>query len=129
MMKVGKAGIVLWMLLLSRGSIGQDKSVTISGSVKDQASKAALPYVNVVLKTETDSAFVTGTLTHEDGRFTLSKISPGNYIVEFSFVGYRTEKIPLYVGILSDFLDMTTIELVEDTHLLNDIVITATQML
>ena len=35
---------------------GQNKGVTVSGSVKDKAGKTALSYVNVLLKTEKDSA-------------------------------------------------------------------------
>ena len=40
------------------------------GNCKDKNDKSALPYVNVVLKTEKDSVLVTGTVTDEEGRFT-----------------------------------------------------------
>jgi uncharacterized protein YpmB len=48
--------------------------VTISGIITDKNSKTTLPYVNVVLKTEKESAFISGTVTNESGRFSLSKI-------------------------------------------------------
>lgn len=73
-------------------SFGQNKGVTISGLIKGKADKSALSYVNVVLKTEKDSAFVTGTVTNEEGRFTLSNINPNNYYFEISFIGYATKK-------------------------------------
>jgi hypothetical protein len=37
------------------------------------------------LKTEKDSSFVSGTVTNEEGRFTLSKIKSGNYYLEVSY--------------------------------------------
>jgi hypothetical protein len=53
-------------------------NITVSGIVKDKNSKVGLPFVNIVLKTEKDSTFVSGTVTNEEGRFTLSKIKSGN---------------------------------------------------
>lgn len=44
-------------------------NVTISGIVKDKNSKANLPFVNVVLKTEKDSSFISGAVSNEEGRF------------------------------------------------------------
>ena len=100
-------------------------SVTLSGIVKDKQSKAILPFVNVVLKTEKDSTFVSGTVTDEEGRFSISKIKSGNYYIEVSFVGYNTHQQALFVGNLSNFLDVQTIEIEEKTTLLNEVVITA----
>jgi hypothetical protein len=48
--------------------IAQPKSVTVSGLVKDKSSKESIAYVNIVLLTEKDSAFVAGTVTGENGR-------------------------------------------------------------
>jgi len=73
-----------------------------------------MPYVNVILKTENDSAFVTGTVTDEAGRYTLASVRPGSYLLEFSLIGYATQRQPLYVGNLTNFLDAGTAELVEN---------------
>lgn len=114
-------------LLLSLSSIlfAQNSTVTVSGMVKEKTSKSVLAYVNVVLKTEKDTAFVTGTVTNEEGRFTLSNIKPGNYYLEISFVGYHTNKQSLYVGTLTPFLDLPTLELEESTETLNEVVVVA----
>ena len=100
-------------------------SVTLSGIVKDKQSKAILPFVNVVLKTEKDSTFVSGTVTDEEGRFSISKINSGNYYIEVSFVGYNTHQQALFVGNLSNFLDVQTIEIEEKTTVLDEVVVTA----
>lgn len=102
-------------------------TVTVSGIIKESATKVPLGYVNVVLKTEKDSVFVTGTVTNEEGRFVIPKINPGNYVLEISFIGYKTKKQSLYVGSLTDYLDVATIELEEATETLNAVVITGEQ--
>jgi len=105
-------------------SFAQTSSVTLSGIVKDKNDKSALSYVNVVLKTEKDSVLVTGTVTDEEGRFTLAGIKPNNYFLEISYIGYVTKRQRLFVGTLSEFLNVATIELEEDTKMLNEVVIT-----
>ncbi len=71
--------------------------------------------------------FVTGTVTDDAGRFTLTNLKPGNYTLEASFVGYITKKQPLYIGNLSAFLDLNTIELEPNTALLQELEVTAKQ--
>jgi outer membrane receptor protein involved in Fe transport len=119
--------ILLLFILIPLHNFAQTSGVSVSGNVKDQGSKTALPYVNVVLKNEKDSSFVSGTVTNEEGRFTLSNIKPGNYVLAFSFTGYNPRQQPLYVGNLSAFLDVATIELAEKTELLNEVTVTARQ--
>lgn len=118
---------VIFFTFLISYSFGQNKGVTISGLIKGKADLSALSYVNVVLKTEKDSAFVTGTVTNEEGRFTLSNIKPNNYYFEISFIGYATKKQSIYVGSLSDFLDIGTIELEELITPLDEVVVSAKQ--
>ena len=91
-------------------------NVTFSGIVKDKNSKAVLPFVNVVLKTEKDSTFVSGTVTNEEGRFTLSKIKSGNYFLEVSYIGYEKKRQTLFVGNLTEYLDIKTIEIEEKSN-------------
>jgi outer membrane receptor protein involved in Fe transport len=98
-------------------------NVTLSGIVKDKNSKANLPYVNVVLKTEKDSSFISGTVSNEEGRFSISKIKSGNYYLEVSFVGYKPTKKTLFIGNLSEYLDIKTIEIEEKSTELQEVLI------
>ena len=66
------------------------QTITVSGTVSEQATKVAMPYANVILKNENDSAFVTGTVTDEAGRYALASVKPGSYLLEFSLIGYAT---------------------------------------
>jgi outer membrane receptor protein involved in Fe transport len=103
-------------------------SVTISGTVKDQKTKTALPFVNIVLKTEKDSSFSSGTVTNEAGRFSITKIKPGSYFVEISYIGYNTKKLSLFVGNLTEYLDMKTIEIQEQPMSLNEVVVKTAEL-
>lgn len=99
-------------------------NVTVSGIIKDKNTKSVLPFVNVVLKTEKDSSFVSGTVTNEEGRFSLSKIKSGNYYLEVSFIGYKTTKQSLFVGNLTEYLDIKNIEIEEKSTSLQEVVVT-----
>ena len=48
-----------------------------------------LAFVNVVLLSRQDSSLVKGTMTREDGTFTIEPSGSGG-IVKFSFIGYQT---------------------------------------
>lgn len=117
----------LCLILGKCEAFSQVASVTLSGIVKDKISKALLPYVSVVVKTEQDSVFVTGTISNDEGRFSITGIKPGNYVLDISFIGYKASKQPLYVGSLSPFLDLASVELEENTQALQEVNITAKQ--
>ena len=112
------------LALLFFSGLYAQSGVTVSGVIKDRNSKLILPFVNVVLKAEKDSSFVGGTVTDEEGRFTLSKIKPDKYYLEVSYVGYITKKQSLFVGNLTEYLDVKIIELEELQGSLKAIIIT-----
>jgi outer membrane receptor protein involved in Fe transport len=72
-------------------TFGQTKG-TISGIITDRDSNnQALPLVNVLIK-ETKISTNTGAT----GQYSLS-LSPGNYVLQFSAIGYETIEIPVSV--------------------------------
>lgn len=115
------------LVCFSAFSFAQNKSVTVSGTVKDKTAKTILPFVNVVLKTEKDTVSVSGTITNDEGRFTLTNIKPDNYFLEVSYIGYTTNRQSLFVGTLSEFLEVPTIEIEESTITLSEVTITSKQ--
>ena len=118
---------IIFSLLLQSVLVSQAQSpaVTLSGIVKGKADKAALPFVNIVLKTGGDSAFISGTVSNEKGRFTLSNIKSGNYILQISYTGFTQKSQPVLVGSLSAFLDLGTIELLQDAKQLQEVVVSS----
>lgn len=121
------------IILLSINIIGcsegfaQTKSVSVSGTIRDRSTKNHLPYVNVVIRNDKDSSFVTGTVTDDEGSFTLAGVRPGNYLLFVSYVGYYTKRQSLFVGSLSEYLDLSVIELTEDVTSLKEVVVSEKQ--
>lgn len=88
---------------------------TISGIVKDQKTKKALPYVNLSI-----SGTNIGTITNEDGEFSLKvKESVSNRMIQVSHLGYLNSLIP-YEG--KDASELT-VWMTPNSNLLDEIVI------
>ncbi len=120
------SGLLFLMSLLSKTAIAQVKEVSVSGIVRDKAGGLALPYVNIVVSAVKDSAFVSGTVSNEEGRFTIT-IPPGQYLLEVSFVGYQPIVQPLFIGALSPFIDLPAIQMEAEATELENVTITARQ--
>ena len=59
--------IILITQFLFFSASNAQTSVSVSGIVKDKNTKIILPYVNIVLKNQKDSVFISGTVTDQDG--------------------------------------------------------------
>lgn len=118
--------VFFFVLVHSVTVFAQVESVTISGVIKDN-SGPGLSYVNVVLLTEADRTFVTGTVTNEEGRYTISNVKPGYYFLQVSFIGYKNHEQTILVGKLSSFLDLGSLPLEEDVTALSEVVVEGTR--
>lgn len=109
------AVFLIFLLAQSFVSLGQNQQVVVSGIVKSNQDKAAIPFVNVLVQNPKDSSFVAGTISNEEGRFTLAPIKSGEYLFKISHIGYLESSKVFTVGRLSDFLDLGTFFLEEIT--------------
>jgi outer membrane receptor protein involved in Fe transport len=105
----------------------QSTKVTVSGLIKDATNKAALSFVNITLTTVKDSQLVAGTISGDNGRFSLTDISSGNYILTCSHIGYQSKKQPITVGQLSHFLELGALELTPEAKNLTEVTVTGKQ--
>jgi hypothetical protein len=119
--------ILLGLLFFSFGLWAQKSSVNVSGTIKDKASGNTLPFVNIVLKKMADSLFMAGTISNDDGLFTLSNVKPGDYLLEVSYLGYKKISSPLFIGSNSEFIDLGAFVLEEDVQQLDEVVVIAQQ--
>lgn len=86
-----KIKLILITLLFSVTALAQTKG-TIKGTLLDKEAKnEPLAYANAVVKGTT-----IGVNTDEKGQYSLS-VEPGNYVVQFSFVGYENVEVPVTV--------------------------------
>ncbi len=122
-----KQFIIIFLFLGPMGVLAQKSSISVSGTIKDKVSKETLPFVNVVLKKSTDSTFVSGTISNDNGLFTFSDAKPNDYLLEVSYIGYKKYSSPVFIGSNSEFIDLGTILLEEDIEQLNEVVVTAQQ--
>ncbi|MCB0669762.1 MAG: TonB-dependent receptor [Saprospiraceae bacterium] len=115
------------LLFIPVGLLAQEDAIEISGTTKSKNANAPLPFVYVVLKTLPDSAFLTGTVSDENGLFTLTDITPGEYLLDVSYLGYTPHRKALFVGSNSPFLDLGALFLEEDIQELDEVLITGKQ--
>lgn len=118
--------ILLCLLVLIFG-LSSFAQVTISGTVIEKSTQSPLEYATVVLKTEKDSAFVQGTVTNTEGRYSLPNVKPGSYLLLVTYLGYEQVLQPLFVGSLSNFLEVPALEIAEVSTSLEGVEITAKQ--
>ncbi|MCR5076690.1 MAG: TonB-dependent receptor [Prevotella sp.] len=97
------------LLLFSTSVFSQEKIMGRVVDVKD----SAVAFANVVLENNSDSSFITGTITKEDGSFQLEAHS--NALLHVSSVGYADVRAPAQ--------ELNRIVLHEDVQVLNEIVV------
>ncbi len=77
---------ILYLLLLAIfGLMQMSFAQNLSGVILDETN-APLPYVNVSIP-----ALHRGVIANDQGKFTIEKLRPGVYTVEFAFLGYKKE--------------------------------------
>ena len=96
------------------------QQITLKGKIADEKTHEALSFANVELKT-TDSTFVKGETSDDKGNFSIQAITPGDYLLSVSFLGYRNSIIKL--DNLSASVDLGEIALLQDSQVLSEVVV------
>ncbi|MCB9195673.1 MAG: TonB-dependent receptor [Flavobacteriales bacterium] len=129
-MKQTLTSVISFLILLSfyLPINAQVNSVTLSGKLLDSISRTPLPFVNIILKTISDSSFVSGTITNEQGEFELSHITPNSYLLEITSIEYNKLQKEVFVGVSSEYLHLGTLLMTIRNHSLGELVISAEQV-
>jgi outer membrane receptor protein involved in Fe transport len=98
---------------------------TISGKVED-TEKKEMPFVNVMLLQPKDSSLIKGTVTEDTGKYEITDVANGSYLLSISFMGFKRTMIPIEVLKTTDF-GITTLE--EQSEALDAVTITAQHQL
>ena len=91
------------------------KTPDVNGKVVDENGEP-MPFVNVVMLSMPDSAYVQGGITDEQGAFNLTSLQNGG-LVKISYIGYQT----LYIN--PSAVDLGTIILQPEATLLGEVVV------
>lgn len=90
------------------------------------SGKEPAEFVNVILQT-TDSAFVSGGVTDQRGRFRMNNLQKGNYRLQISGIGYQSRQIGLEN--FRETLDMGIIYLDSTAVALEEVTVTASSVI
>lgn len=117
----------LFFLALCFTTSSQVNSVTVSGKVKALNEVNPIAFANVIVKNAKDSSFVSGTISNEEGRFSLTNVKPGNYLLQVVHASFLTLTKPLLVGSLSNFIDIGIIELNSNASTLQEVTVASSK--
>lgn len=95
---------------------------SVSGVVVDEF-KQPLPKLGVKILNASDSSFVKGTTSSDKGRFRVSALPEGNYIVSLSYLGYNTYNKNISLTPDNKQLLLGTIEMVPSDIMLSETVV------
>ncbi len=95
---------------------------SISGIVKDEL-KEPVPQSDIKVLNSKDSSFVKASLSSEKGRFRITGLPLGDYIVSFSYLGYKTHYKNVSIAIGHENINMGTIEITPDNILLSEAIV------
>ena len=112
--------VLLFFACLLAGVV-QVQAQTIKGRLTDTTGQP-VAYANVILQTS-DSTFVDGTNTNDEGKFAVMAPGSGDYLLQLSFIGYETQLVSL-PGLDKD-MDLGTLVLDESTQMLDEATVTA----
>ncbi|HYG37137.1 MAG TPA: TonB-dependent receptor [Cytophagales bacterium] len=98
-------------------------NATISGIVIDSATRQPVPFATITLSDPTTKKPVDGTICEENGKFSLAKVSEGNYLVIISFIGYKPKTLTVTVDSKKDEIELGTVLLSPAIEVLKEITI------
>ena len=91
--------ILLITGLLVLSIVLRAQNIQLSGVVKDRSDSSALIGANVAIKSLPDSITIAVVSTNADGAYKIGDIKPGSYLIQSTFVGYKTYKRVVELGI------------------------------
>ena len=106
-----------YTLMMAMMAVMTAMAQTFTGRVVDE-TQAPVPFANVVLLNASDSAFVAGTTTGDDGTFNITG-NAGKPILKISCLGYKTRVLNAIAS------NVCTITLEPETTLLGEVVVKA----
>lgn len=104
------------------------KHGTIKGKVIDSSVNKPMEFTSVAIYNASDSSLITGTISANDGSFTLKNIPFGSYYLVANFMGYEKSIIDkINLDESKPFIDLGTLNLKTSSQNLEEIEVVATQ--
>ena len=100
---------------------------TVSGRAMDAQTQQPLPYATVTVTRAPEGLAVTGVLSDAEGRFVISGLPEGRYLVAAGFLGYAPAEMPLVVGGLNEIFDLGDMQLQPSSEAMEEVIATGRQ--
>lgn len=112
---------IITLLFISHLSASAQHGYTLTGTIQDAQTKEPLSFATIQLQTADKTWY--GALSDQNGRYSFTKLSPGEYTATVSYLGY--DKLTKTFSISKN----TTLafRLTSSTMALNEVVITASE--
>jgi outer membrane receptor protein involved in Fe transport len=117
----------VFLFIINTGLKAQNEKITVSGMIKDQVNNEAIEFATISCFLLPDSTFSGGALSLQNGRFVIENLKPGEYLFEFSFVGFGTKTETKRIGRLSKHLDLGAFFLNLETQEIDELLVTETR--
>ncbi len=122
-----KLMVLLYFIISIPQIVYTQDLATVSGRVIDEGTGEPLAFANIIIEDTLNYQLITGTTSGQDGRFVLSSIPPGEYVISCSFMGYNSYETELYVGTLNTVFDIGTIPLQQEAIQVDAIIVEGDQ--
>ncbi|MGB3776557.1 MAG: TonB-dependent receptor, partial [Leeuwenhoekiella sp.] len=118
---------LLFFVLISFSGLSAQNTITITGKVVESTTQEILPFVTISIKNGATAALVTGTITDDTGRFSITDLPTGNYNVEISYIGFETVQRSISSTGINPIFDLGTVQLDGSAQTLGEVAITSTR--
>ncbi len=97
-------------------------NLKITGQVNDSTSNKPVEFATVALTHPGTGKTIDGAVCDASGKFTITKVTAGKYILLVSFIGYDTRQISIDIGDKKE-TDLGTITISTTARLLNEVTV------
>ena len=98
-------------------------SAKITGYVVDSSVSKAVEYASIALSTKKDNKIIDGAICDDKGKFSLTKVATGEYILSVSFMGYQTKKMDVNIVNKNDEIDLGVIKMNQSSQTLAEVTV------
>ncbi len=115
--------LLITVIIFANFKIYAQLNATVSGQIKDKKTNEYIPYASVAILSENDK-LVNGSITNNEGHFTIKGLEAGKYKITVSYLGYYAYQSNILIGKLNQYYDLGKIELERSTTQLEEVTIT-----
>ena len=100
---------------------------SITGKILDEKENLSIPGVSIVVLNKADSSLASGAITDLNGKFDISDLKPGDYLIEARYLGYQSFVKP--ISLQNTRIDLGNIKIAEALTELNEVTVSARRSL